>query len=421
MEMAKFLINGGEKLKGEITVAGSKNTVLPCIAASILTAEDIILENVPAISDVLTMIDILKNLGARAHYDENGKILSISARELSSSTVLEQFSIKMRASFLLAGPLLGRMRKVELCYPGGDKLGARPLSTHFNAFRSLGAIILEDKKIHIDGSNLKGAVFTLDEPSVTATENIIMASCLTNGITEVHLAAIEPHIQELVKFLNLMGAKISWKDFGTLRIEGVKKMTRATFKINPDELEVSGFAALAAATGSELMIKGVDFKYLDAVILQLGKMGVRYKILDNDLFIETSNKKYQAFRIQSGLYPKLTSDHLPPFAVLATQAQGDSLIHEWLYEDRLKYIEELKKMGAQTKILDPHRAVITGPTGLHGAEMISYDVRAGLTVVIAALVSKGETKISDIEHIDRGYEHLEERLKKIGADISRIN
>lgn len=419
--MAEFLIKGSAKLGGQIEIAGSKNAALPCIAASLLTDEEIILENVPRISDVLTMTDILRSLGAEAEFNESDRTLRILAGDVIATSVPDESSKKMRASILLVGPLLGRAKKVDLSYPGGDQLGARPLTAHFNAFRSLGASVKEDSRIYIDGRNLKGASFILDEPSVTATENIIMAASLTEGITEVHLTATEPHVQELVRFLNLMGAKISWQDFGVLRIEGVGKLKGARFRINPDEIEVSGFAALAAAAGSEILIRGVEFKYLDAIILQLRKMSVDHEIFDKDLLIKKSARKYQAFRIQSGLYPKLTSDHLPPFAVLATQAAGDSMVHEWLYEGRLKYIEELAKMGARTKILDPHRAVISGPSTLHGAEMISYDVRAGLTVVIAALIAEGNTKISGVEHIERGYEMLEERLQKLGADIKRVD
>jgi UDP-N-acetylglucosamine 1-carboxyvinyltransferase len=217
-----------------------------------------------------------------------------------------------------------------------------------------------------------------------------------------------------------MGAKISWKDVGVLVIEGVSKLKGTEYEINSDDLEVSGFAALAAATGSDLLLKNVDFHYLDAVLLQLTKMEVPFEKKEKNLLIKSNGSQFKAFRLQSGLYPKLMSDHLPPFAVLATQAVGTSMIHEWMYEGRLKYIEELAKMGAKTQILDPHRALITGPTALKGTNMISYDIRAGLTVVIAALVAEGETRISGAEIIDRGYEYFEHRLQKLGADIKRV-
>lgn len=418
--MAEFQINGAKSLFGEVVIAGSKNAVFPCIAASLLTDEEVVLKNVPAISDVLAMIDIVRDLGVSADYDIQRRTLHISAKNLIKHSISDELGKKFRGSILFAGALLGRFRAAEFPTPGGDKLGARPLDAHFSAFRDLGVLIKEEERIILDGSGMKSSVIFLDEPSVTVTENAIIASVLLEGRTEIHLAAVEPHIQGLVIFLNKMGAKITWKDFGVLSIEGVSKLSGTEYEINPDELEVSGFATLAAATRSEILLKGVGVKYLDAVFMQLRKMGVEFEVREQDLLIKKTNKEFQAFRVQSGLYPKLMSDHIPPFAVLATQAKGTSMIHEWMYEGRLKYVEELAKMGAKTEILDPHRVLITGPTPLKGANMISYDIRAGFTVVIAALVAEGETRISGIDIIERGYEFFEERLKNIGADIKKI-
>ncbi len=418
--MTNFLVKGGQKLKGEIKITGSKNTILPCIAAAILTNEEIIFENVPNISDVSIMAKIVRKLGAVAIHDTAKKTLYISAKNLSLSSLPDDAK-QLRSSILFSGALIGRLRKTKFPYPGGDAIGARPLKTHISALRDMGVIINEDEQIECDAKFIKGSKITLEESSVTATENTLLAAVLTPGETEIHLAATEPHVQELINFLNQMGARIVWAGIGILKIEGVPKLHGTKYKINPDELEISGFAALAAATRSSIFLRGVEFKYLDAVILQFDKMGIKYKKDDADnLHILASNESYYAFKLQSGLYPKLVSDHLPPFAVLATQALGQSLIHEWLYEGRLKYIEELKKMGAKTKILDPHRAIIKGPTTLKGASLVSYDVRAGLTVVIAALVAEGETYISCISHIDRGYEKIDERLRSLGADIQRL-
>ncbi|MDP3762613.1 MAG: UDP-N-acetylglucosamine 1-carboxyvinyltransferase [bacterium] len=419
--MAEFVIRGGRKLKGKIEIAGSKNTALSCIAAALLTEEEVLLENVPKISDVAVMTEIAKALGAAAEHDLKKKTLRLCAKNLAISTVPETLGKKLRASMLFSGALVGRLKLAKLAPPGGDNIGARPLATHLNAFRALGATVEEREEIVIRGEGLRPSRITLEEPSVTATENAIFAAVLIPGKTEIHLAAAEPHVQETIKFLNQMGAKINWKDIGVLEIEGAKKLKGTRFRLNPDELEVSGFAALAAATRSPLSLYGVEFKYLDAVLLQLDKMGIAYEREIDNLHIKEPGKEYRAFRIQSGLYPKLVSDHLPPFAVLATQATGDSLIHEWLYEGRLKYIEELKKMGATTRILDPHRALIQGPTRLQGTQIVSYDIRAGLTVIVAALVAEGETKVLGVEHVERGYENLEERLQKLGADIKRIN
>ena len=418
--MDKFVISGGKELKGEIEIAGSKNTILPCIAASLLTEEEIILENVPEISDVASMIEILQTLGAEVNYDKPKKILAVNSKKVSSFEITETLGKKLRASILLSGPLLGRFKKAALPYPGGDNIGRRPLTTHLNALIKLGVSKKENDLLELNAENFKSAPIILEEPSVTATENTILASVLMPGTTEIHLAAAEPHVQNLIALLNLMGAKISWKDIGVIKIDGVKKLKGAEFKMNPDEIEISGFAALAAATRSSILLRNVEFKYIDAVLLQLSKMKIPYRKIENDLLIEKNPDQYEAFRIQAGLYPKLISDHLPPFAVLATQAKGESLIHEWLYEGRLKYVEELQKMGASTKILDPHRAIIKGPTRLKGTELISYDVRAGLTVIIAALVAEGETRISGIEHVERGYEKVEQRLQKIGASIKRV-
>mgnify|MGYP003393889669 CR=1 FL=1 len=418
--MAEFLIRGGKALSGEVQIAGSKNAVFPCIAASLLTEQEVILRNVPAISDVSVMIEVVRDLGVEASFDIERRVLRILSKNLTKYSISDALGKKFRGSILFAGALLGRMRQAEFPVPGGDKLGARPLEAHFSMFRDLGVSISEGERIKLNGSKMRSGVIFLDEPSVTVTENAIISSVLLPGKTEIRLAAVEPHIQILVKFLNCMGAKISWKDLGVLEIDGVSKLTGVDFVINPDELEVSGFATMAAATRSEILLKGIELRFLDAVLMQLKKMGVEFEVRETDLLIKRSSREFNAFRVQSGLYPKLMSDHIPPFAVLATQSRGTSMIHEWLYEGRLKYIEELAKMGAHTEILDPHRALITGPTPLKGANMISYDIRAGLTVVIAALVASGETRISGVEVIDRGYEFFENRLKNIGADIKRI-
>lgn len=418
--MAEFIINGGRKLGGEIDIAGSKNTVFPSIAAAILTEGEVILKKVPAISDAFVMMDVVRDLGGEAEYDQTMSILRIRAKNISKYSVRADLAEKFRGSVLFAGALLGRMKKAELPKPGGDKLGARPLETHFSALSSLGISVTHDETIVFDGEKMKNSVIFMEEPSVTATENAILASVLIEGTTQIRLAACEPHIQELVRFLNKMGARITWKDIGVIEIEGVPKLHGAEFEINPDDLEISGFAVLAAATRSEIFLNGVEYKYLDAILMQLKKMGVQFETRGSGLLIKKNEDEFKSFRVQSGLYPKLMSDHIPPFSVLATQASGTSMIHEWMYEGRLKYIDELAKMGADTKIVDPHRAIITGPKKLYGTSAISYDIRAGLTVVIAALTAEGETKISGIEHIDRGYEYFEERLQKLGADIKRI-
>lgn len=416
----QFKIRGGIHLGGEVAIAGSKNCVLPAIAASLLTEEEVRLTNVPDIADVRVMADIARALGAEIAWDRARGELSLRARELSRTSLDHELSPLLRASILFSGALLGRTRNASFPYPGGDKIGARPITVHLEAFRALGIEVREEEMIVCDGARLAGGEVVLEEPSVTATENTILAAVSAPGKTSIRLAACEPHVQELVNLLNAMGGNIRWSGPGALDIEGVEKLHGAQFRINPDDIEISSFAALAAATRSAIILRGVELKYLDAMLLQLRRMGVEYRSSAHDLSIEKPRRGYHGFRIQSGLYPKLMSDYLPPFSVLATQAEGESLIHEWMYDGRLRYIEELRKMGANASILDPHQAVIIGPTALAGTTISSLDIRSGMTLLIAALAAEGETVICDIHHIDRGYARIEERLRALGADIERI-
>ncbi len=419
--MAKFIINGGKALSGEIRVGGSKNTILPLIAACMLTDKPCTLEGVPDISDVATMLEIAEGLGAEIEHDKDTHQVIISAGKLTSSTPDTSLSRKLRGSVLFIGALLGRMREVTMAPPGGDVIGARPLLTHFRALEALGAHVDQSDLIHITGSNLRGGEVLLEESSVTATENAILAAVLAPGKTIIRLPATEPHVQELVRFLAHMGADIRWRDLSRLEIQGVKNLSGAAQRINPDEQEISSFAVLAATTKSTLTLRGVEPEYLDAVRLQLQKMGIPYAFETGGVMhIRGNGSRFQSFRIQAGLYPKLGSDHLPPFAVLATQSEGTSLIHDWLYEDRFRYIAELQKMGAECKILDPHRALISGPMPLHGADITSFDIRSGMTLVIAALAASGNSTIFNIQHLDRGYEAIGERLAGIGAHLERV-
>lgn len=417
----KLIIRGAKPLSGTIPIRGSKNTVLPLIAASLLTNEEVELNNVPEISDVSKMLELAGGVGAEIKWDKEARRIIIQARNLSSDTLDAGLARKLRASILFAGPLFARLRKVCLPYPGGDAIGARPLATHFQAFADLGAKVEEGDCFRITAQAPRANRVVLEETSVTATENAIMAAVLLDGKTTIQFAAREPHVQELVKFLCSMGAEIKWLESpDLLEIKGVKKLSGTKWRINPDEIEVSGFSVLAAATRSELLLEDIESNYLDAVFLQLRKMQVPFELEGRNLKIKKPKGVLKSFRVQSGLYPKLGSDHLPPFAVLATQAEGASLIHDWLYEGRMKYVEELQKMGANAMILDPHRALILGPTPLYGREITSLDIRSGMTVLIAALVAEGESVISGVGHLDRGYERLEERSQAVGADIHRI-
>jgi UDP-N-acetylglucosamine 1-carboxyvinyltransferase len=417
--MSKLIINGGKPLNGIVKVSGSKNAALPLIAGSIL-CDETKLTNVPRIKDVESMLEIIAYLGGEYKWTAENEVL-INAKNVESKP-LPEIARKLRASILFAGPMLARFGRAELPYPGGDIIGARPLDTHINSFVTLGVGICPGESMCLTTEMLSGGRIVLEESSVTATENILLLASGIEKEVEIRLAASEPHVQNLCNFLVACGAQISGIGTTTLKINGRKlPLESITHAVIPDELEASAFSVLGAVTKSDLTIDGVDFEYLDSVLLQLEKMNVNFSKSDRSIKIMPPDNPYKSFRIQSGLYPKLVTDHLPPFVVLATQAEGTSLVHEWLYEARQSYIRELMKMGANAVIMDPHRALIIGPTSLYGKEVTSFDIRSGMTMVIAALAATGCTTITGVEHIDRGYEKLEERLKAIGADITRIN
>ncbi len=416
--MAKFIIKGGKVLSGEIKVSGSKNAILPLIAASVLIPE-VHLSNVPRIKDVERMLNIIVDMGGSYKWTGDNEV-EINTKNVKNKPLSSE-ARKLRASTLFAGSVLARFREVTLPYPGGDIIGARPLDAHIKAFKSLGVTCTENEDLSFMADNLKANTVVLEETSVTATENILMLASSMPEEIEIRLAATEPHVQCLANFLSLAGANIEGIGTTTLRVKSKVSVPKIDFEVIPDELEVSAFSALAAATRSEIKISPIKIEFLDSVLLQLKKMNVNFSIKENAILIKAPRKEYKASRLQSGLYPNLVTDHLPPLAVLATQIKGSTIVHDWLYETRQSYLRELIKMGADVTIMDPHRAFVLGPTPLYGREVSSYDIRSGMVMIIAALVAKGQTIISDIEHVDRGYEKLEERLKNIGADIKRIN
>ncbi|MFA5083904.1 MAG: UDP-N-acetylglucosamine 1-carboxyvinyltransferase [Candidatus Paceibacterota bacterium] len=417
--MEHFLIKGGRPLAGEIEVSGSKNAFLPVLAAALLTDESCRIENIPLIQDGENALAILEGLGAKI--TRQGKGVLINSSGLNSFAPAAEIVRKFRGSILFAGALLGRCGKVVMPYPGGDIIGSRPLDVHLEAFRALGADISEtpDHFLKIEASKLKGNKIVFSEISVTATENALLAGVLAEGETVIKMAATEPHVQDLADFLNEMGAKIEGAGTNIIRIRGVKKLHAAEHVIIPDSDEAMSLATLAAATRSDILIKKIEPEFLDSGLEKLKAMAVNFELGNDWLHIKKPIGLYQASKIQSGLYPKLMTDQIPPLAVLATQASGVSLIHEWMYEGRLGYINELIKMGANAVALDPHRALIIGPTPLRGNEVKALDVRSGMTMIIAALVAEGESTLNEAFHIDRGYEKIEERLQKLGADIVR--
>jgi UDP-N-acetylglucosamine 1-carboxyvinyltransferase len=415
--MSKFIINGGKQLTGEIRVSGSKNAVLPIIAATLLTDEECVLTNVPRIKDVATMVDILHGLGVEVKVGDHK--LAVSAKKIKNEVVNAEKVGKLRGSILLVGALLGRSHKAVLPLPGGDKIGVRPIETHINAFKALGVQVSFGELLEFEAKQLIGAQIILEESSVTATENAMMAAVKASGETVIKLAAMEPHVQQLAEFLNQMGAKITGAGTTILKISGVEKLHGANVAIQPDAAEAASFITLAAVTKGDVKITQLDPNHLDDFLLKMKKMNVNFEVGRDFVWVKPPKGDYLATKIQCGLYPKLNSDYMPPLAVLATQAVGETFIEEWMYENRLGHIPELVRMGADAQILDPHRVKIVGPTSLKGAKMTSYDLRMGMTMVIAALTATGESEIDGIEHIDRGYENLEQRLSQLGADIKR--
>lgn len=415
--MSKFIIQGGKKLAGEIKVSGSKNAMFPLLAAAILTDENCEFNNVPAIVDREVFCQLLSDLGAEVKI--SGQTVTVNARNLNKHELNPGLSSKLRGSVVLLGALLGRFNKAKMAFPGGDSIGKRPIESHLAAFKALGAVVSTNGLIEIIAEQLSGNKIVMEESSVTATENTILAAVKAEGQTLIKLAAMEPHVQQLCEFLNLMGAKISGIGTTNILIEGMPILHGAKITLIPDSNEAASLISMAATTKSQVTVSGLNPDFLDDFLLKLSKMNVNFETGRDYVRVLAPKQDYIGAKIQCGLYPKMASDDMPPLAVLATQASGESVIYEWLYENRLGYVDQLVKMGASANILDTHQVKIVGPTALKGAKMMSYDIRMGMTLVIAALVAAGESEIDGVEHIDRGYEKLEERLVSIGADIKR--
>lgn len=417
--MSKFIVKGGKQLEGEIYVSGSKNAALPIIAATLLTHQKSVIKNIPLIKDVLVMVELIKSVGAKVILENRS--LFVDSSSITSNQPDKTLGGKLRGSILLLGPMLSRLGSIKIPYPGGDLIGPRPIDTHLNVLKQLGVKVQTDRILELKAKKLKGTKIILSEASVTATENVLMAAAKSQGKTILRLAAMEPHVSELARCLVSMGARIEGIGTTTLKIKGVKNLNGLKYTLEPDPIETGSFAILAATTKSNVTIKNVNFDELDAVLMKLSEIGVNWSQNGTDLIIQNPQKPYQATKIQTGLYPSLPTDLQSPFGVLATQAQGTSLIHDWLYEGRLAYINELRKMGANAFVLDPHRAMVHGPTPLYGKEIHSLDIRSGMTMIIAALAAQGQSIIHEAEIIDRGYEQIEVRLQHLGAEIERTN
>ncbi len=426
-EMPAFIVEGGNPLRGAIRPAGNKNAALPAVAATLLSREPVILRNVPRIRDVLTLLDILESLGSVVTWIDANDV-TIDTSGVESGQPDPALAERIRASVLLAGPLLARFGTVCLPPPGGDVIGRRRLDSHFLAFAALGARVSYGKGFEIDAEHLVGADVFLDEPSVTATENAIMAAVLAEGMTRLRNAAGEPHVQDLCHLLNQMGARIRGIGMPTLEIEGVASLGGADFRISPDHIEVGSFMGLAAVTGSELTIRDAGIANLDSTFVGFRRLGLECTVNGSDLIVHGDRDlavRSDAFghvpKIDDGPWPAFPADLTSIALVTATQARGTVLVHEKMFESRMFFTDKLVGMGAQIILCDPHRAVVVGPSRLRGASLESPDIRAGMALLLAALGAEGESTIHNIGQIERGYERIDERLRALGARIERVD
>ncbi len=435
--MASFEIVGGKKLKGEITPQGAKNSALQILCAVLLTDQKITINNIPNIRDVNKLIELLESLGVITERVGESSIIFDSSEVKMSYLETENFREKagsIRGSVMILGPLLARFGKGKLPKPGGDKIGRRPMDTHFIGLQNLGATFSYDPKnswYEIDATNLQGTYMLLDEASVTGTANILMAAVLAKGTTTIYNAACEPYLQMLCEMLNSMGTKISGIGSNLLTIEGVEKLGGCEHTILPDMIEIGSFIGMAAMTGSELTIKNCRIDLLGMIPRVFKKLGIKLEFRGDDIYVPAQdNYKIDTLidgsilTISDAPWPGFTPDLLSIVLVVATQAKGTVLIHQKMFESRLFFVDKLIDMGAQIILCDPHRATVIGldkQTALRGITMTSPDIRAGVSLLIAALSAEGKSTIHNVEQIDRGYQHIEARLQALGADIKRIN
>jgi len=418
MHSHRFLVTGGRKLSGSVKAGGSKNAALPIIAASLLTQERVVLHNVPHIADIETILHLLKFLGIEASFE--GNTFTVNAAKIDNRDIPHEQVSKLRGSSLLMAPLLARNGEVRLAFPGGCVLGKRPMDAHLSALEALGAQLLEqDELLHLKVSRFQGRDFTMTEASVTATENAIMAAVLAEGMTTIRLAASEPHVQDLCHFLNSLGANIKGIGNHTLHIEGVDELHGGEYRVTSDYLEVGTLVLAAAITQGEVEVQDIVPHHLDIFWQKLREVGVHFELSENSVKVLPS-EKLNAIKLHTAIFPSFPTDLQAPFAALLTQSEGVSTIFETLFEGRLQYLYELEKMGLKPKILNPYQAEIEGPTALRGSTVASCDIRAGAGVVLAALAAEGQTEITNIYYIDRGYEKLDEKLNSIGAKIERM-
>lgn len=428
--MEKFVIDGGVALSGTVVPAGNKNGALPILAASLLTEEEVVVHNVPRIRDVAAMLELLARLGVSVELRSEHSVALCAAGVTADAVVDQDVADRIRASFLLAGPLLARFGRVDMPPPGGDVIGRRRLDPHLDAFRALGAEErFEGSAVVIEaaGGRLRAGEVFMDEPSVMATENALMASALTPGTTVIGNAACEPHVQDLARMLVRMGAEIEGIGSNRLTVHGQAELGGCEHRISPDHIEIGSFVAMAGMTGGQMRIKDTEPADLRMIRLVFEKLGLRTTFDGNDLLVPGDQKLLVArdlgdhvYKVQDGPWPQFPADLTSIAVALATQSEGQVLVHEWMFESRLFFCDKLVSMGAKIHISDPHRALVMGPAPLRGARVESPDIRAGMAVLLAALSAEGRTEIYNIRQIDRGYERIDERLRALGARIERV-
>lgn len=427
MGALQYVVEGGRRLSGTIRPSGNKNAALPIVAASLLTEHPVTLQNVPRIRDVENLVALVKSTGVTVDWADRNT-LHIHARTVEAKALDPELCRKIRASILLAAPLLARCGQVELPPPGGDVIGRRRLDTHFLALERLGVSFDLDDSFHLSTPGLRGADVFLDEPSVTATENALTAAAAARGTTVLRNAACEPHVQDLCHFLVALGSVIDGIGTNKITVEGGRSFGSATHRIGPDHIEVGSFIALAAVTDSELRIADAGIEHLRSTLLGFARLGVSCTIDGPDLVIPARQDKIiqtdmggHVPKLEDQPWPAFPADTMSSALVCATQCTGMVLIHEKMFESRLFFVDKLVGMGARIVLCDPHRALVAGPSKLRGATLESPDIRAGMAMLTAALAADGESVINNVAQIERGYERIDERLNALGAKITRID
>ena len=412
--MKQLIINGQQELTGEIKISGAKNSVVALIPAAILSDEEVILYNVPNISDTNALIDIIELLNGKVEYQD--ETMMINTRNIENKVVPENLSKKLRASYYFMGALLAKFHYAEIYFPGGCNIGSRPIDFHINGFKKLGAeVTIEGNKYIFKAEKLKGARIYLDFASVGATINIMLAAVKAEGTTYISNAAKEPEIVNIASLLNNMGAKITGAGTSEIKIEGVKRLGKGVIDVIPDRIEAGTYTIIGALLGKDLKISGIIEEHIEALLSKLKEMGVNIKIDNNSLIINKPSE-YKAINVKTLVFPGFATDLGQPMSVLLTQANGMSIFEETIYENRMGHIKYLQKMGANIRVND-RTAIIVGPTPLNGEEVTATDLRAGAAMVIAGLIANGTTIVNEIDHILRGYENIVEKLRNVGAQI----